>query len=46
VQQANIRTGGMECYVSGQGKVYGTAVGTNTGTISGTYNIGDDDKDA
>jgi len=43
-QQANIQTGGMQgsVNVSDQGKIYGTAVGTNTGTISGTYNIGDD----
>jgi hypothetical protein len=46
-QQANIQTGGVQgsVNISGQGKVYGTAAGTNTGTISGTYNIGDDDKD-
>ena len=45
-QQANIQTGGIQgaVNVSGEGKIYGTAVGTNTGTISGTYNIGDDDK--
>jgi hypothetical protein len=46
-QQANIQTGGVQgsVNVSGQGKIYGAAVGTNTGTISGTYTIDDDDKD-
>jgi len=46
-QQANIQTGGIkgEVNVSGQGKIYGTAAGVNTGTISGTYNFGDEDKD-
>jgi len=43
-QQANIQTGGVQgsVNVSGQGKIYGTAVGTNTGSITGTYTIGDD----
>src|SRR6266540_3881908 len=45
-QQANIQTGGIkgEVKVSGEGKVYGTATGVNTGTISGTYNFGEDEK--
>ena len=39
-QQANIQTGGVQgnVNVSGQGKIIGTAVGVNDGTISGTYN--------
>ena len=46
-QQANIQSGGVHgnVTISGQGKVYGTAVGTNTGPISGTYHMSDDDKD-
>ena len=40
-QQANIQTGGVQgnVNVSGQGKIIGTAVGVNDGTISGTYNV-------
>lgn len=46
-QQANIQTGGVQgnVNVSGQGKVYGTAAGVVTGTVSGTYNIGRDEDD-
>jgi hypothetical protein len=47
-QQAHIQTGGVQgnVNVSGQGKVYGTTAGVNTGTISGTYtfNEGDDEQ--
>jgi hypothetical protein len=47
-QQAQIQTGGVQgsVNVSDQGRVYGTAAGVNTGTISGTYNIGSDEKTA
>jgi hypothetical protein len=42
-QQANIQTGGVQgtVNVSDQGKIYGTATGVNTGTISGTYTFND-----
>jgi hypothetical protein len=45
-QQANIQTGGVQgnVNVSGQGKIIGTAVGVNEGTISGTYTVNDDDQ--
>jgi hypothetical protein len=45
-QQANIQTGGVQgsVNVSGEGKVYGTAVGVNTGTVTGTYTFGDKDE--
>jgi hypothetical protein len=45
-QQANIQTGGVQgsVNVSDQGRVYGTATGVNTGTISGTYTFKDDDE--
>jgi hypothetical protein len=43
-QQAGVQGSGVQgnVNISGQGKVYGTATGVNTGTISGTYNINDD----
>jgi hypothetical protein len=46
-QQSNIQTGGVQgtVNVSDQGKVYGTATGVNTGTISGTYTFNDHDED-
>jgi hypothetical protein len=46
-QQANIQTGGVQgtVNVSDQGKIYGTATGVNTGTISGTYTFNDHDED-
>jgi hypothetical protein len=46
-QQADIQTGGMQgnVNVSDQGKIYGTATGVNTGTISGTYTFNDHDED-
>jgi hypothetical protein len=43
-QQAGVQGSGVQgnVNVSGQGKIYGTATGVNTGTISGTYNFGED----
>jgi hypothetical protein len=46
-QQANIQTGGVQgtATVRDNARVYGTVAGVNTGTISGTYNTGDDKDD-
>lgn len=46
-QQAGVQGSGVQgnVNVSGEGKVYGTAAGVNTGTISGTYNFGEGEKD-
>ena len=43
-QQAGVQGSGVQgnVNVSGEGKVYGTAVGVNTGTVAGTYNFGED----
>lgn len=43
-QQAGVQGSGVQgnVNVSGDGKVYGTAAGVNTGTISGTYTFGED----
>jgi len=45
-EQANIQTGGVQgnVTVNDQGKIIGTAVGVNTGTIEGTYTVRPDDK--
>jgi hypothetical protein len=45
-QQANIQTGGVQgsVNVTGQGKVYGTAAGVITGTVTGNYTLGKDDE--
>jgi Na+-transporting methylmalonyl-CoA/oxaloacetate decarboxylase gamma subunit len=49
-QQADIQTGGVSgtVNVSGEGKVYGAAVGVNIGEIKGEYKFGaeDDEKKA
>ncbi len=44
-EQANIQTGGVQgnVTVNDQGKIIGTAVGVNTGTIEGTYTVRPDD---
>jgi hypothetical protein len=44
VQQAGVQGSGVQgnVNVSGEGKVYGTATGVNTGTVSGTYNFAED----
>jgi hypothetical protein len=46
-QQANIQTGGIQgtATASDQARVYGTVAGVNTGTISGTYNVDDEDDE-
>lgn len=44
-QQAGVQGSGVQgnVNVSGQGKIIGPAVGVSTGSITGTYNINDDD---
>jgi hypothetical protein len=44
-QQAQIQTGGVQGSVTVTGKVIGTVTGVNTGTISGSYTINDDDEE-
>jgi len=45
-EQANIQTGGVQgnVTVNDQGKIIGTAVGVNIGTIEGTYTVCPDDE--
>jgi len=45
-QQANIQTGGVQgsVNVSGDSSIYGPTAGTNYGTMTGTYSLGDRDN--
>ncbi len=46
-QQAGVQGSGVQgnINVSGQGKIQGQAAAVNEGTMTGTFNFGDDDKD-